>query len=123
MLLLDEPTAGLDPFARREILAEMRNLHASGKTMIVSSHQLEDLALLTDHATLLANGSVVASQESDKLLSNHGLLEENAMIAPIAAQMAKVLRSKGYLLPENIIISQQLIASFEQRNPDYHVSI
>ncbi len=123
LLLLDEPTAGLDPFARREILAEMRNLHASGKTMIVSSHQLEDLALLTDHATLLANGSVVASQESDKLLSNHGLLEENAMIAPIAAQMAKVLRSKGYLLPENIIISQQLIASFEQRNPDYHVSI
>lgn len=123
LLLLDEPTAGLDPFARREILAEMRNLHASGKTMIVSSHQLEDLALLTDHATLLANGSVVASQESDMLLSNHGLLEENAMIAPIAAQMAKVLRSKGYLLPENIIISQQLIASFEQRNPDYHVSI
>lgn len=123
LLLLDEPTAGLDPFARREILSEMRTLHASGKTMVVSSHQLEDLALLTDHATLLAEGSVVASQDSDQLLSNYHLLEDHNMTAPIAAQMAKILRAKGYMLPENIIISQQLIASFEQRYPGDYVNV
>jgi energy-coupling factor transport system ATP-binding protein len=114
LLLLDEPTAGLDPVARREILEQMRTVHKGGKTLVVSSHQLEDLALLTDHVTLLSAGQVVASQESDQLLSNHKLLENNNMIAPIATQMVKILRNKGWMAPQNIITSQQLFTAFEQ---------
>ena len=123
LLLLDEPTAGLDPVARNEILNQMKTLHRNGKTLVVSSHQLEDLALLTDHVTLLSEGHVIASQMSDQLLSNHSLLKENKMIAPIAAQMVKILRAKGWMVPENIIISQQLIAAFEQMDEDKNVSI
>jgi len=123
LLLLDEPTAGLDPVARNEILNQMKMLHNNGKTLVVSSHQLEDLALLTDHVTLLSEGRVVASQKSDQLLSNHQLLEENKMTAPIAAQMVKILRSKGWLVPENIIISQQLVAAFEQLDEDKNVNV
>jgi len=123
LLLLDEPTAGLDPVARNEILNQMEMLHNNGKTLVVSSHQLEDLALLTDHVTLLSEGRVVASQKSDQLLSNHQLLEENKMTAPIAAQMVKILRSKGWLVPENIIISQQLVAAFEQLDEDKNVNV
>ncbi len=123
LLLLDEPTAGLDPLARSEILAQMKSLHTSGKTMVISSHQLEDLALLTDHVTMLSEGKVVASQPSELILSNQQLLNEYAMTAPIAAKMAAVLRSKGWLLPENIIVSNQLIAAFQSLEANQHVSL
>lgn len=113
LLLLDEPTAGLDPIARREILGQMVRVHNEGKTLVVSSHQLEDLALLTDHVTLLSKGRVVCNQETDKLLSNHELLHQYQMIAPIAAQMASVLHEKGWIVPDNIIIGQQLVAAFQ----------
>lgn len=113
LLLLDEPTAGLDPIARREILGQMVRVHNEGKTLVVSSHQLEDLALLTDHVTLLSHGKVVINQETDKILSNHSFLHQYQMIAPIAAQMASILREKGWMVPENIIIGQQLVAAFQ----------
>jgi hypothetical protein len=60
---------------------------------------------------------------SDQLLTDHQLLKENKMIAPIAAQMVNILRTKGWMVPENIIISQQLIAAFEQIDEDKNVSI
>ncbi|MDO9087091.1 MAG: energy-coupling factor transporter ATPase [Anaerolineaceae bacterium] len=113
LLLLDEPTAGLDPIARREILAQMVRVHNEGRTLVVSSHQLEDLALLTDHVTLLSQGTVVVNQETDKILSDHPFLHQYQMIAPIAAQMGFILREKGWMVPENIIIGQQLVAAFE----------
>jgi energy-coupling factor transport system ATP-binding protein len=115
VLLLDEPTAGLDPVSRQDILMKMKTMHQAGKTLVVSSHQLEDLALLTDHVTLLSQGRVVSSQESDLLLSSHSLLQENQMIAPVAALMTSILRKKGWLLPENIITSQQLMHCFMQK--------
>jgi energy-coupling factor transport system ATP-binding protein len=113
LILLDEPTAGLDPIARREILGQMVRVHNEGKTLVVSSHQLEDLALLTDHVTLLSKGKVVSNQDTDKLLSDHTQLNQYQMIAPIAAQMASVLHEKGWMVPENIIIGQQLVAAFQ----------
>ncbi len=113
LMLLDEPTAGLDPIARREILGQMVRVHNEGKTLVVSSHQLEDLALLTDHVTLLSKGKVVSNQDTDKLLSDHTQLNQYQMIAPIAAQMASVLHEKGWMVPENIIIGQQLVAAFQ----------
>jgi len=123
LLLLDEPTAGLDPVARNEILSHMKTLNKNGKTLVVSSHQMEDLALLTDHVTLLSDGQVIASQASDQLLSNHKLLQENKMTAPIASQMVNILRNKGWMVPENIIISQQLMAAFEQLDGVKDVSV
>jgi energy-coupling factor transporter ATPase len=123
LLLLDEPTAGLDPLARNEILTQMNSLHKSGKTMVVSSHQLEDLALLTDHVSMLSDGKVVASQPTEQLFSNQQLLQEYGMTSPIAAKMAAVLRSKGWLVPENIIVSSQLITAFQSLSTDYHVNL
>lgn len=113
LMLLDEPTAGLDPIARREILGQMVRVHNEGKTLVVSSHQLEDLALLTDHVTLLSEGKAVCNQETEKILSDHKMLHQYQMIAPIAAQMASVLHEKGWMVPDNIIIGQQLVAAFQ----------
>jgi len=56
---------------------------------------------------------VVSNQDTDKLLSDHTQLNQYQMIAPIAAQMASVLHEKGWMVPENIIIGQQLVAAFQ----------
>ncbi|MCI0340252.1 MAG: ABC transporter ATP-binding protein [Planctomycetales bacterium] len=68
VLLLDEPTAGLDPRARVEFCALLRELTKLGKTLLVSSHLLEDLRETCTHLAVLHQGRIVASGTRDKVL-------------------------------------------------------
>ncbi len=68
VLLLDEPTAGLDPRARVEFCALLRELTRLGKTLLVSSHLLEDLRETCTHLAVLHQGRIVASGTRDKVL-------------------------------------------------------
>ena len=61
ILLLDEPTAGLDPASRRALLEQLTVLRQSDMTLMLSSHQMEDLALMTSSLTVLDHGEVVLS--------------------------------------------------------------
>ena len=61
VLLLDEPTAGLDPHSHAEVLQRLSALKAEGMTLVVSSHQAEDIARLADRLILLKKGRVAAS--------------------------------------------------------------
>jgi ABC-2 type transport system ATP-binding protein len=67
VLLLDEPASGLDPRARVEMRELLRELGAMGKTILVSSHILAELAELCDHAAILEHGRLVASGPLDEL--------------------------------------------------------
>ena len=67
LLLLDEPTFGLDMHGRRDILAVLQELRSLGKTLIISSHLLEDAAHLVTDIAALANGTVVAEATADEL--------------------------------------------------------
>jgi energy-coupling factor transport system ATP-binding protein len=112
LLLLDEPTAGLDPAARRDILTNLRSLHQQGKTLLISSHQLDDLAALTSRITLLNQGSLVTQSDSHVLLSDQPLLANHQMIPPVAVQLADILRAKGWLLPAGMITEQEIVTCF-----------
>jgi ABC-2 type transport system ATP-binding protein len=67
LLLLDEPTFGLDLHGRRDILAVLQELRSLGKTLVISSHLLEDTAHLVTDIAALANGSVIAEATADEL--------------------------------------------------------
>lgn len=67
MLLLDEPTFGLDVAGRRDILAVLHELHRLGKTLVVSSHLLEDVAQLTTDVAALAAGTLAAETTAEEL--------------------------------------------------------
>ncbi|MCB0216064.1 MAG: ABC transporter ATP-binding protein [Caldilineae bacterium] len=67
ILLLDEPAAGLDPRARRELRALLRELRAMGKTIVVSSHVLSELAEVCDQVGIMERGRLVAGGALDAL--------------------------------------------------------
>jgi energy-coupling factor transport system ATP-binding protein len=112
LLLLDEPTAGLDPAARSDILIRLRSLHTQGKTLLVSSHHLDDLAALTSRITLLNQGSLVTQSDSHVLLSDQPLLANHQMIPPVAVQLADILRAKNWPLPAGVITEQEIVTCF-----------
>lgn len=77
LLVLDEPLSGIDPVGRSEFVQLFRELAASGKCLLVSSHELEELEKLTDHIAIMAHGRVAAvgtvAQIRDRL-DKHPLL-------------------------------------------------
>lgn len=72
LLLLDEPTVGLDVNARRILFHEILEVvKAENRTVVISSHQLSDLERLADHCIILANGQVVVAAAMDGLLERY----------------------------------------------------
>jgi ABC-2 type transport system ATP-binding protein len=60
LLVLDEPLSGIDPVGRQELLELFRSLAAQGKSLLVSSHELEELEKLTNHIAVMARGRIAA---------------------------------------------------------------
>jgi ABC-2 type transport system ATP-binding protein len=69
LLLLDEPTAGVDPFARREILEDISRLMPSGdRTVVFATHVMEEVRRIADYVVLLVDGEFLGLHEKDALL-------------------------------------------------------
>jgi ABC-2 type transport system ATP-binding protein len=69
LVILDEPTSGLDPIARRGIHEILRKLKALGKTILVSSHYLDEIEALADRVVILRSGAIVADGTPLELLA------------------------------------------------------
>jgi len=67
LLLLDEPASGLDPRARVELMALLRELHRMGKTILVSSHILSDLSEISDRIAIIEKGRLIALDAQEAL--------------------------------------------------------
>jgi ABC-2 type transport system ATP-binding protein len=72
IVVLDEPTAGLDPRSRRELYGVIRGMRDSGRTVILSTHDLGEAELLCDRVGILDEGRLVASAPTAQLLTAHG---------------------------------------------------
>lgn len=110
LLLLDEPTAGLDPRSRREVLEHLKKLHSSGKTLVVSSHHMEDIAELAENVTALAYGRDRLSGSAASVFSAVDQINALGLEAPLVSQAAAVLREDGWPLPEDILRPADLAA-------------
>lgn len=69
VLILDEPTAGVDVELRRSLWAYVRELHANGTTIILTTHYLEEAEELCDEIAIISHGEVLAQEPTPKLLS------------------------------------------------------
>ena len=77
LLLLDEPSSGLDPIVRRDILgAVMRTIAHEGRTVLFSSHLLDEVDLVADHVTMIAQGKVALSAPLADIKRSHRSLAE-----------------------------------------------
>jgi ABC-2 type transport system ATP-binding protein len=84
LLVLDEPSNGLDPSGRRQVHGVISSLAAAGATVVISSHRMDDLAALCDEVTLLSTGRVVFSGPLTKLAAESGDLDYRVVTSDAA---------------------------------------
>jgi len=72
LLFLDEPTTGLDPNARRAIWEVIRGLKAKGKTIILTTHYLDEAQQLSDRVAIMDHGGIVAMGTTEEIIQKHG---------------------------------------------------
>ncbi len=85
LLVLDEPSSGLDPIVRRDILgAVIRTIADEGRTVLFSSHLLDEVEEVADHVTMIDHGRIVLSAPLDAIKESHRSLNE-AFIAHVGS--------------------------------------
>src|SRR5438094_7426232 len=85
LLVLDEPSSGLDPIVRRDILdAVIRTIAGEGRTVLFSSHLLDEVEQVADHVTMISCGRIVLSAPLDAIKASHRSLNE-AFIAHVGS--------------------------------------
>lgn len=96
VLILDEPTAGLDPKGRDEILQQIKKLQTeTGMTILLVSHSMEDVAEYVDRIIVMNKGSVMYDDEPKNVFRNYKELEEVGLAAPQVTYIMHALRKKG----------------------------
>ena len=97
VLILDEPTAGLDPKGRDEILDQVAELHAKQHiTVILVSHSMEDVAKYVERIIVMNQGSVMYDDTPKNVFHHYRELEQIGLAAPQVTYLMYELREKGY---------------------------
>jgi len=95
-IILDEPTAGLDPVGRREIMDLFKGMQARGKTIILITHNMDDVANYANEMVVMNQGKLVASGKPVDVFNNQELIEKDLLTLPKSAQFAKELEQKDF---------------------------
>lgn len=112
VLILDEPTAGLDPEGRDEILDLVASLHKERKiTVIIVSHSMEDMAKYVDRLIVMNQGTVAYDGTPAEVFSHYRELEEIGLMAPQVTYVMEGLAKRGIALPHNAITVEQAVDS------------
>ena len=99
ILVLDEPTAGLDPLGRRELMKLFASLHRAGMTIILVSHSMEDVAEYANFVYVLEKGRIVMSGHPKEVFQDVEGLEQIQLGVPKVTKFAWRLRNKGLSFP------------------------
>ena len=109
VLVLDEPTAGLDPAGRRSILDMIRQLHAAGGlTVIMVSHSMDDISTLATRLIVMSRGELAMTGTPREVFKNRELLASIGLGVPQAAELAFQLREAGFELPDDLYTADEL---------------
>ena len=96
MLILDEPSAGLDPAGRRSLLENIRAYHREkGTTVVMVSHSMDEVAENVDRIVVLANAGVVMSGPPHEVFGRARELMDVGLNVPQVTQVAMALRDRG----------------------------
>ena len=103
VLILDEPTAGLDPKGRDEILDQIAKLREeTGMTVILVSHSMEDVAKYVDRIIVMNTSRVMFDDEQKKVFRHYKELEEVGLAAPQITYIMQTLKAKGLAVDTDI---------------------
>ncbi len=97
ILLLDEPTAGLDHSGAEHLLAALESLSRAGTTLVFSSHDVDLAYAFADEVALFAHGRVLAQGPAVELLGDRALLEQARLRPPLLVEVSRKAKSLGLL--------------------------
>ena len=113
LLFLDEPTTGLDPNARRAIWEVIRKLKAKGKTIILTTHYLDEAQQLSDRVAIMDHGKIVAMGTTQEIIDQHGSGERLEIQG--SQQLAEYIKANTELQVEYDASKQILTVPLEKR--------
>lgn len=96
ILVLDEPTAGLDPQGRKELMTLFKQLHLSGMTIVLVTHLMDDVADYATAVNVMEKGHLVLSGAPKEVFQQVTLLREKQLGVPKITEFALQLQKKGY---------------------------
>ena len=112
ILILDEPTAGLDPSGSRQIFENIRSYReSSGATVIVVSHSMEDAARFFDRLIVFDHGTVCMDGKPEEIFSRADELTAIGLNVPKATELARALKARGVLSDDAVYTHEQLVAA------------
>lgn len=104
VLLLDEPTAGLDPLAHAELLAQLRALRTEGLTLVIATHNMDDVAALAERVYVLSQGQVTLSGSPGEVFGQSERLHELGLDVPFGVALMNALRARGLDVPDALTL-------------------
>jgi energy-coupling factor transport system ATP-binding protein len=115
ILLFDEPSAGMDPQARRDLMNLFFSLKEQGKTLIIATHQMEELAQISQSLSIMQSGKILNSGPSHNLFIESDLINQSGLSEPLAVSISRKLKSLGWPLDlHKNITSSALIGSLQE---------
>lgn len=104
VIVFDEPIAGLDPKGRFDVIKMIESYRKTyNATVIIISHNMEDMAILADKLLVMNNGSLAMFGKTEDVFSNAEELQKIGLNVPIVTRVMKRLKEKGVDIPDNIL--------------------
>ena len=111
VLVLDEPTAGLDPEAREQLMALVRRLHRAGTGIVMISHSMDDVARHANRAVVLQKGQIVMDDTPEEIFAREEALRDMGLDVPQVSALGALLREKGVPVAPRLIRRGQVLAA------------
>ncbi len=102
VLVLDEPTAGLDPLGTVQMMSLFAKLNQMGKTVLLVTHDMEQVFTYCDEVAVIADGKCLIHTDVDEFFRNGKICREMNILPPALVQLKDALREKGFAVPEDI---------------------
>lgn len=96
IIILDEPTAGLDPTGQQDLMQLAASLHQEGRTILMITHQMEQVAAYCDQALVMDHGKLLYHGGVNDLFANEKLIKQADLLLPRPIAFAKQLREQGW---------------------------
>ncbi|MEF2919454.1 MAG: energy-coupling factor transporter ATPase [Acutalibacteraceae bacterium] len=110
ILILDEPTAGLDPMGREQLLAQIESYHKrKGNTILLVSHSMEDIARISNRVLVMHNGNLEMLDTPNAVFAQGEKLKEMGLKIPQITQIMNTLYEKGYNVPKGVLTINQAV--------------
>ena len=122
ILILDEPTAGLDPKGRDEILGMIREMKKErNMTIILVSHSMDDVARYVDRIMVMGGGKLLYDDEPVKVFGHVRELESLGLAAPQITYIMKLLKEKGLSVDTQVLTVEAAAAEIMAHRRELHV--